>query len=163
MIFKMRLTCNRFQSTLPVGEATRGGRDLESGVVDFNPRFPWGKRRLAAMKAALSIRFQSTLPVGEATPRQSINSPIEFISIHASRGGSDNISKAQLTFSRYFNPRFPWGKRRGCRGRAPSGLHFNPRFPWGKRPEQVSVTVKLVGFQSTLPVGEATRRPAGSP
>ena len=80
----------RFQSTLPVGEATRrvclcgkvghisihasrGGSDLFAGWIlsrrkNFNPRFPWGKRPVASAYVAKSGIFQSTLPVGEATP-----------------------------------------------------------------------------------------------
>ena len=79
----------QFQSTLPVGEATyfspanimagsisihasRGGSDT-IGILDcsscknFNPRFPWGKRRLGIGRNEKQVRFQSTLPVGEAT------------------------------------------------------------------------------------------------
>ena len=80
---------------------------------NFNPRFPWGKRLEAAYahirKSNISIhasrggsdlwsgllsrrrnRFQSTLPVGEATLPDA----------------------AGAALHQYFNPRFPWGKRR---------------------------------------------------
>ena len=65
-------------------------------------------------------------------------------------------------FYRYFNPRFPWGKRppnyglnqwqgnisiHASRGGSDPPLYlpiekqkyFNPRFPWGKRPRKVCV------------------------
>ena len=59
-------------------------------------------------------QFQSTLPVGEATAQQAQEQEAE----------------------KYFNPRFPWGKRlRLLELRAPNP-YFNPRFPWGKRPRQ---------------------------
>mgnify|MGYP006924662920 FL=1 len=59
----------RFQSTLPVGEATGVVLPNDSAKFHFNPRFPWGKR--------LNGYFD---PVG-----------YHDISIHASRGGSDRV------------------------------------------------------------------------
>ena len=102
--------------------------------------------------------FQSTLPVGEATPTLADMGGVHTISIHASRGGSDLFSPSRCALAslfqstlpvgeatdyvnnrfsscKYFNPRFPWGKRpcyllSSCHRRR----NFNPRFPWGKRP-----------------------------
>ena len=100
-----------FQSTLPVGGATsfgrsfcccgqvsihapRGGSDnrsvaFHSPPTDFNPRSPWGERRLGASFLALSLIFQSTLPVGGATIFFPGDRMTFHISIHAPRGGSD--------------------------------------------------------------------------
>ena len=57
----------------------------------------------------------------------------------------------------YFNPRSPWGER-------PLGFvafggvgDFNPRSPWGERRSGARVSVTNQVFQSTLPVGGATR------
>ena len=36
---------------------------------------------------------------------------LERISIHASRGGSDGGPRQLIIKIKYFNPRFPWGKR----------------------------------------------------
>ena len=58
------------------------------------------------------------------------------ISIHAPRGGSD----LDLIFSTYLP------------------FNFNPRSPWGERPIWVASSPSRVLFQSTLPVGGATRR-----
>ena len=81
--------------------------------VNFNPRFPWGKRLEMTSGTIELFLFQSTLPVGEATPSRAAsiacfgvfqstlpvgeatrdtNAPhlARFISIHASRGGSDD-------------------------------------------------------------------------
>ena len=142
--------------------ASRGGSDryryeIYSFDYDFNPRFPWGKRRYPAY---YDVKW-------------------DYISIHASRGGSDYFNIRLVAFIKHFNPRFPWGKRplngrkrcvigkfqstlpvgeatlrwywsmessvisihasRGgsdfsfCQFIAPL-LYFNPRFPWGKRP-----------------------------
>ena len=57
-----------------------------------------------------------------------------LISIHASRGGSDN--SLEYPPAKYFD--------------------FNPRFPWGKRPSTFCPSGAVSAFQSTLPVGEAT-------
>ena len=81
-------------------------------ICDFNPRFPRGKRR-HGMEKILRVRC---------------------ISIHASRGGSDNHGKVQRQ----------------------SGGYFNPRFPRGKRHEPIVQHIKGRKFQSTLPAGEAT-------
>ena len=83
---------------------------------------------------------------------------------------------------RYFNPRSPWGERRHGIGQSHrSYSYFNPRSPWGERLAVRPVSVHSVGisihaprggsdqkkvdaileeerFQSTLPVGGATRQ-----
>ena len=78
-----------FQSTLPVGGATcfsrdfgkgreisihapRGGSDIGMptrgiGSRNFNPRSPWGERRVNGTRVISWYSFQSTLPVGGAT------------------------------------------------------------------------------------------------
>ena len=125
-----------FQSTLPVGGATSAG----------NPEpYPCG--------------FQSTLPVGGATgktPGQA-GGPAK-ISIHAPRGGSDPCMMTDEHCPEHFNPRSPWGERPGQgpdRTEAPG--NFNPRSPWGERRMAVVYGRLQVRFQSTLPVGGATR------
>ena len=193
--------------------ASRGGSDFcpssprRSGT-NFNPRFPWGKRRPRKIKSRSCHPFQSTLPVGEATNLPVLPMNGCCISIHASRGGSDlfqifraiepglfqstlPVGEATLDVAYhlnvvdpfqstlpvgeatpakwivgckqfYFNPRFPWGKRRtsgapftllrnisihASRGGSDRVAresyyrrsYFNPRFPWGKRPEFNSI------------------------
>ena len=61
-----------------------------------------------------------------------------WISIHAPRGGSDVLVTRAEIWSLYFNPRSPWGERPGIHA-----IVFSE--------EQGSA------FQSTLPVGGATR------
>ena len=104
----------RFQSTLPVGGATgcsmcgfgiqlisihapRGGSDPSHTIAsyseyDFNPRSPWGERLAKALNAdPYELLFQSTLPVGGATSASTGLFPALAISIHAPRGGSDDL------------------------------------------------------------------------
>ena len=97
--------------------------------------------------------------MGEATKAGSASEFQPCISIHASRGGSDlRTAESQVLTMKHFNPRFPWGKRplrpAGIEGRPDD---FNPRFPWGKRLHPVGRYNLCSLFQSTLPVGEATR------
>ena len=124
--------------------------------MNFNPRFPRGKRPRCDEAFLRSGLFQSTLPAGEATPaavldlvtrnfnprfprgkRQRSKRGIVallLISIHASRGGSDVKSRPLDPYIMHFNPRFPRGKRlpRDCQTPMLSA-DFNPRFPRGKR------------------------------
>ena len=101
-----------FQSTLPVGGATRwspppagaapisihaprGGSDFgeENGKLyasDFNPRSPWGERQKGCSHWSRRLQFQSTLPVGGATDHYDKEPTLSDISIHAPRGGSDS-------------------------------------------------------------------------
>ena len=143
--------------------ASRGGSDQDvadflNGLNDFNPRFPWGKRRL-------QILLQKLLP---------------GISIHASRGGSDHCRCRFLPWPQHFNPRFPWGKRhlfpmiqpeaeiisihasRGGSDLACTGCFiltaiFQSTLPVGEATWcYITIVRKSALFQSTLPVGEAT-------
>ena len=108
-----------------------------------------------------------------------------FISIHASREGSDSSDSAASRRGRDFNPRFPRGKRHPARSvpglRRPISIHasregsdlskheilnvfldFNPRFPRGKRLSTKGVHAKMSIFQSTLPAGDATPKATDS-
>ena len=193
-----------FQSTLPAGEATavaidicpfldfisihasRGGSDhaltsSHSRYAYFNPRFPRGKRLISAFGSFPIPLFQSTLPAGEATGRGLTIQGCREISIHASRGGSDQFFGDENQRSQHFNPRFPRGKRHQTYTMIRTDVNFNPRFPRGKRPcflhslqkfIDISIHASRGGsdyiewavdvlkgeFQSTLPAGEATLR-----
>ena len=88
--------------------------------MDFNPRFPRGKRHGCCNHAlnggvisihasrggsdvlkpafdAFGLEFQSTLPAGEATAKAPHYHPTQKISIHASRGGSDRRRREAQT------------------------------------------------------------------
>ena len=78
-----------FQSTLPVGGATRSNAQHWVQQADFNPRSPWGERPVRREHMEPIRVFQSTLPVGGATLSQVV-----------AQGSAGN-----------FNPRSPWGER----------------------------------------------------
>ncbi len=125
----------RFQSTLPAGEAThrprrrqqwppisihasRGGSDGRRWAADdraghFNPRFPRGKR-------------------------------------------PENIGP--LWAKSNFNPRFPRGKRQVCRRKKPGGFIISIHASRGGSDDKEAIMIdRYLRFQSTLPAGEATR------
>ena len=125
-----------FQSTLPVGGATalimlnlqrtrisihapRGGSDLlfllrTANRDHFNPRSPWGERRLHPPPGPEPPYFNPRSPWGERLfPALIVDRPIG-ISIHAPRGGSDWAILRWAMQIRYFNPRSPWGERPGA-------------------------------------------------
>ena len=151
-----------------------------AGSMNFNPRFPRGKRRIRNCRPCHLAAFQSTLPAGEATEIDELYREVMEISIHASRGGSDGCADANRNYRYDFNPRFPRGKRHFLTERFQLAQdNFNPRFPRGKRPSGLGAVCHIVmisihasrggsdlkaltlkrhkhKFQSTLPAGEAT-------
>ena len=96
--------------------APRGGSDVFysnncASHIYFNPRSPWGERRVLGWIKTTKDRFQSTLPVGGATKIQYTGAVSISISIHAPRGGSDSASALAQRSAMHFNPRSPWGER----------------------------------------------------
>ena len=80
---------DKFQSTLPVGEATPAARGLQGqGRISIHAS-RGGSDYDRPGGANAGSEFQSTLPVGEAT----------------------SISDNKAYEISDFNPRFPWGKR----------------------------------------------------
>ena len=125
----------KFQSTLSVRRATWCSFWFCDSCFDFNPRSPWGERRLSPIAFAAELS----------------------ISIHALREESDTKLKEKVGNPIYFNPRSPWGERQLSRVtkryflsisihalREESDWSFNT--PW---------TAKNT-FQSTLSVRRAT-------
>ena len=66
-------------------------RVLEQVQLNFNPRSPWGERQEVYMDFTSTLQFQSTLPVGGATVKRKEIYATGLISIHAPRGGSDDL------------------------------------------------------------------------
>ena len=79
-------------------------------------------------------KFQSTLPAGEATFQPVSFAVVLIISIHASRGGSDNIKAGDNV---------AWNG-------------FQSTLPAGEATSDINLLMRFVRFQSTLPAGEAT-------
>ena len=157
-----KVSVREFQSTLPAGEATHGRGSLVFGEWNFNPRFPRGKRPSFQKARARSRIFQSTLPAGEATLPPIPSAPGRKISIHASRGGSDNCEPVSSIFV-IISIHASRGGSDGNQSAAPPVItYFNPRFPRGKRLHSIMMDTEADEFQSTLPAGEATSLPLSS-
>ena len=122
-----------FQSTLPVGGATKKTR-----------------HRISAG------RFQSTLPVGGATRKDGGQGNVPPISIHAPRGGSDITFDKRRKSLGNFNPRSPWGERRLSPRNLRSRFRFQSTLPVGGATASSLRRRTSQKFQSTLPVGGAT-------
>ena len=125
-------------------------------TTNFNPRTPYGVRRMYAAMSASTRTFQSTHPVWGATdyyaPTESvyhisIHAPrmgcdanpdyadvLIFISIHAPRMGCDGGVRRQACRLRHFNPRTPYGVRPRAEVLEHHHGDFNPRTPYGVRP-----------------------------
>ena len=94
--------------------APRGGSDflflhLLPIITNFNPRSPWGERHLHRPLRDYQQGFQSTLPVGGAT-LCSVPAVLDtLISIHAPRGGSDNVSDEIKSVNGIFQSTLPVG------------------------------------------------------
>ena len=122
--------------------APRGGSDL-----------------VVSLSLLSSMQFQSTLPVGGATLKSELMRFLLWISIHAPRGGSDLYQ-----FPQRDNGRISIHAPRGGSDKIPlktwaRPLNFNPRSPWGERRSSFcSIPCAHFSFQSTLPVGGATRQ-----
>ena len=124
-----------FQSTPSVGRATiltaaknqlgkisihalRGEGDglytvKYQSAKNFNPRPPWGGRRITAdMIQCAKLHFNPRPPWGG---RPAVAEPIRIgtiISIHALRGEGDSATTERMLTDTNFNPRPPWGGRR---------------------------------------------------
>ena len=146
----------RFQSTLPVGGATRSVCYPDAYAGNFNPRSPWGERRACLQKPFNLCTFQSTLPVGGATGSQADGKQNIKISIHAPRGGSDSPIVGKNSPIIYFNPRSPWGERLRIFRLFRRHPLFQSTLPVGGATTNTTQIVSLQEFQSTLPVGGAT-------
>ncbi len=153
------LMCMVFQSTLPVGGATFPVRPKSPTERSFNPRSPWEERLSETYVHISATEFQSTLPVGGAT------------------GGCSIRGKTLSSF----NPRSPWEERRiimaimatghpvsihAPRGRSDkagfeviqSALSVSIHAPRGRSDDERAIQQQSTRpFQSTLPVGGATR------
>ena len=125
-----------FNPRSPWGERLKTTDIIRKRAQNFNPRSPWGERLcLRPIFARKEKTFQSTLPVGGATDSVVYQIAVTGISIHAPRGGSDQLRMRKNNENR----------------------NFNPRSPWGERQTVCYTIVNKERFQSTLPVGGATK------
>ena len=124
---------------------------------DFNPRSPYGERRLLERECSLLFHFNPRSPYGERLSRLCASRVSKHISIHAPLTGSDaSASIFDLCFDS-FQSTLPL-RGATCRGRRNYTFpwNFNPRSPYGERLRLSYLTSKDLLFQSTLPLRGAT-------
>ena len=85
-----------FQSTLPVGGATIDFPMTENITRRFNPRSPWGERRLNMSGQGCRKFVSIHAPRGGSDDTFTYSQCISQVSIHAPRGGSDDPSNFQI-------------------------------------------------------------------
>ena len=167
-----------FQSTLPVGGATRlwrkqrcricisihaprGGSDLcfvrqGHDPAYFNPRSPWGERLWMMSPGCTRIYFNPRSPWGErhVVPRAGV---IDLGFQSTLPVGGATFPLQTISGSNFISIHAPRG------GSDHKAKHhntrfgdFNPRSPWGERLDLAGGFLHIHIFQSTLPVGGAT-------
>ena len=126
-----------FQSTCPV-RGTTGKWNLGSqSAMNFNPRAPYGARRLSAAVGAPEQEFQSTCPVRGTTTTAFNITVFNCISIHVPRTGHDERSQMFQTVINEFQSTCP------VRGTTCTGHTFG----WARR---ISIHVPRTGHDIIL-------------
>ena len=149
----------RFQSTRPIRGATIFSLLSVPDSTNFNPRAPYGARRLSWTSRSRSLtNFNPRAPYGA---RQHIwlrlERPGKYFNPRAPYGARQHHSKRARS-PEYFNPRAPYGARlfaNPCSAHGP--WYFNPRAPYGARPPPPpGHACRACQFQSTRPIRGAT-------
>ena len=145
----------------------------------FNPRPPYGERRVELRNISSRACFNPRPPYGERPVHGHVRAVRDHVSIRALRTESDHSPAFSWCASSSFNPRPPYGER-PPRHREPcdadfgsiralrtesDGLRaistrdmvgFNPRPPYGERQPALSSAGKSSWFQSAPSVRRAT-------
>ena len=166
-----------FQSSRPVGGATRWYPQRDRIQQHFNPRAPWGAR--PAGRAA--HRGQQTISIlaprgGRDRDPAGQSSGLSAISILAPRGGRDSVGLQRYYSGKQFQSSRPVGGatsitaicccRRRFQSSRPVGgatvarwfswavmIYFNPRAPWGARHHQRSRPASVSAISILAPRG----------
>ncbi len=150
--FPISIHAPRTGSDFPPPCGTCGGRH-------FNPRSPYGERQPGNDGVANSINISIHAPRTGSDRCPTGDTGRKGISIHAPRTGSDSDADIEKLEADDFNPRSPYGERRGNQLRATAmgrfqstlpvrgatrddrstasrHLYFNPRSPYGERQQK---------------------------
>ena len=145
-----------FQSTLPLRGATCIQR-VNGSLRHFNPRSPYGERRLGNNSPALFFKFQSTLPLRGATTSIKSFFTVGQISIHAPLTGSDDDLPAVTGYADAISIHAPLTGSDGwkvwpCQWR----WVFQSTLPLRGATSKACFLAHANLFQSTLPLRGAT-------
>ena len=103
-------------------------------LPNFNPRSPWGERLAGIVVGCLVAVLISIHAPRGGSDNMTVRPDVPVaISIHAPRGGSDTSPDTKSMHMNNFNPRSPWGERLRVYIRLRVNRNFNPRSPWGER------------------------------
>ena len=125
-----------------------------AGPRHFNPRSPYGERRIRLRPLSQEGDFNPRSPYGERPRTCQKARFLLSISTHAPRMGSDEYTPAMVSFSSNFNPRSPYGERLPRRTGSLAWRHFNPRSPYGERLLTVVPVSVVKNFNPRSPYGE---------
>ena len=103
----------KFQSTPSVGRATKTGGEMAEGILNFNPRPPWGGRRDTIAFLNIAIDFNPRPPWGGRlwSVVASVSGPEVFQSTPSVGRATAKLHLSMIDIY-HFNPRPPWGGRR---------------------------------------------------
>ena len=133
-------------------------------IENFNPLFPYGKRHSCQRTKRWREYFNPLFPYGKRLFPSSTSLIFRRISIHSSHTGRDWRFAVFCSRPVSFQSTLPI--REETAFFMPSEaepVHFNPLFPYGKRPGACAACSPLgLRFQSTLPIREETKLHLGS-
>ena len=181
VIVILRPLPSRFQSTLPVGEATFLLLEviLHHSIISIHASRGGSDRLPPASRSRAEISIHASRGGSDLALRIHGKDAV-VISIHASRGGSDDPRRHRLRRTHIFQSTLPVGEAtlmragvdvwmtisihasRGGSDHPPLSLlpphpHFNPRFPWGKRQQGATRRCTDKHFNPRFPWGKRLR------
>ena len=124
-----------FQSTRPMRGATGSAPETAGTSGYFNPRAPYGARRVKGTLVISRMTFQSTRPIRGATATYEIIRETRGISIHAPHTGRDPVTESETVPQETISIHAP---------------HT------GRDPFNADDRKQSLKFQSTRPIGGAT-------
>ena len=170
-----------FQSTLPIREETVTRAEGDKPMTNFNPLFPYGKRRRWPCGACCTTaNFNPLFPYGKRQAGEAQWRELLVISIHSSHTGRDvrrSADQQRIVISIHSSHtgrdvRHPLplslfisihsshtGRDLGVQVVGGLGTDFNPLFPYGKRPCRDGLLVGRSNFNPLFPYGKRQKVP----
>ena len=133
--------------------------ESKSKSVYFNPRSPWGERPGDGVDVVRGSVISIHAPRGGSDDMDFLSKLKQDISIHAPRGGSDQLVEKWQYHLFYFNPRSPWGERHRSRAWADRMLLISIHAPRGGSDLDLAALERVHGyFNPRSPWGERQQR-----
>ena len=126
--------------------------------IDFNPRTPYGMRRVESMNDDLPDEISIHAPLTGCDPMDCWSFPPSIkISIHAPLTGCDLTNSFSNNTESIFQSTHPLRDATSMTLPAPVMIfYFNPRTPYGMRHWIIVIINSVHLFQSTHPLRDAT-------